>query len=426
MTENDLFIVRDRPIIKGLTKLFILYASIYGIISIFIEDQMIRGAKDAMLILLIMGCLWNFFYTKDNKQIGLKITILFLLASLSVLGAIGNTNNGNLVTYMYGMKITIIPIGALLIGMIVNKYRISLDKVLMIVFFTSIIVWVIQYQLGVDYLVSMGFEYGKNVKHIDGFPRLPSFVGTPDGYAFLLCITGILVEYSDMLSKKKKTRMFIKLLTVSFLLLSTIRSALVLWLAFQFLMFIPKIRRAANKHKLLSISAIFYIICFLIIAWLSFLSDSRLGATNSIVDRLSHWGKNAPQIDTLEGWVGKGIGNVGAASLRLNDLGSRNDEYAVDNQFLAFYEQIGVIGTFVFVILIFILISRLKKNSKDNEQSSVTLSILLATLVSCMFTNVFEMYPFNVILWIYIGSNIAEYKNKVVTRRKFNTLKNSA
>ncbi|MFJ8415948.1 O-antigen ligase family protein [Bacillus paramycoides] len=426
MADNDLFIVRNRPMMKGLTKLFILYVSIYGIVSIFTENVMIRGTKDAVLILLILGCLWNFIFTKDNKQIGLKITILLLLVSLSIIGALGNINSGNLVTYTYGMKITIIPIGALLIGIWAKKYHISLDKVLIAIFFTSIFVWVLQYQLGVDYLISMGFEYGKNLKHIDGFPRLPSIAGTPDGYAFLLCITGILVEYSNTLSEKKKTRMCIKLLTLAFLLLSTIRSALVLWIVFQFLMFIPKIRRATNRHKLLSISAIFYIICFLIIAWLAFLSDSKLGMSSSLVDRLSHWGKNAPQIDTLEGWVGTGIGNVGSASLRLNDLGSRNDEYAVDNQFLALYEQVGIIGTLVFLAFITILILRLKKNSKDNEQSSVALSLFLATLVSCIFTNVLEMYPFNVMFWIYIGSNIAEYKNKVVTRREFNRLKKSA
>ncbi|EEK53331.1 hypothetical protein [Bacillus cereus] len=426
MTDNDLFIVRNRPMMGGFIKIFILYASIYGIVSVFTENIMIRGVKDAALILLILGCLWNFIFTKDNKQIGLKITLLILLSFLTIIGIIGNINNGDLVTYTYGMKITIIPIGALLIGMLAKKYHISLDKVLIAIFFSLIIVWTLQYQLGVDYLVSMGFEYGKNVKHIDGFPRLPSIVGNPDGYAFLLCITGILVEYSNTLFKKKKTRLFIKTLTLAFLLLSTIRSALLLWLVFQFLMFIPKIRKAANKHKLLSISAIFYIICFLIIAWLAFLSDSKIGMSSSLIDRLSHWGKNAPQINTLEGFVGKGIGNVGAASLRLNDLGTRNDEYAVDNQFLAMYEQVGITGVLLLLVLITIMISRLKNNFKDNTQKSVALSLFLATLVSCMFTNVLEVYPFNVVLWIFVGSNIAEYNNKVVTRREFNSLKKSA
>lgn len=426
MSNNDVFIVKNRPMMNLLIKFFVLYASIYGIISIMTDDVMIRGIKDAMLVWLVFCCFWNFFITKDVKQIGLKSTILFLMLALSFIGLIGNLNNGDMITYVYGMKITVLPIGMLFVGMMVNKYKTNLDKLLLLVFVLLISTWVGQFYLGVDSLISMGFEYGKNVKHINGFPRLPSIVGSPDGYAFLLCIVGILLENCNMVSKKKKVKFLVKVVTLSFLLLSTIRSALLLWLAFQFIMIVPKMAKMANKNRLLVASSVFFIIPLLIISWFTFVSDSKIGASDSLKDRLSHWGANAPKLDTLEGWTGRGFGNVGAASLRLNDIGAKNDEYAVDNQFLALYEQTGLIGTMIFLALIIIALIRMKKHINERESVSVALALLLATLVSCMFTNIFEMYPFNVILWVVIGSNISTYNNEVLKRKEFYKMKRAA
>ncbi|HHQ8913603.1 TPA: hypothetical protein ACSVZR_003876, partial [Bacillus cereus] len=67
-----------------------------------------------------------------------------------------------------------------------------------------------------------------------------------------------------------------------------------------------------------------------------------------------------------------------------------------------------------------------KKHINERENASVALALLLATLVSCMFTNIFEMYPFNVILWIVIGSNISSYNNEVLKRKEFYRMKRAA
>ncbi|MDI3092400.1 hypothetical protein QJ133_14840 [Priestia megaterium] len=334
--------------------------------------------------------------------------------------------HGDLAGFVYGLKITVFPLLLIFSGVLMTHFGLKLDRVTLFVFITIIITWVIQYNQGIDALVAMGWEYGVQVKNFNhATPRLPSSVGTPDGYAFLLCITGILLEYSTMIRNKKKLKFIIKIVTLTFLILATIRSALVFWLVFQLLMSFYYVKKLKYRVKYLVLS-IYYMLFSTIPIAIIYLSRSSLSSTSSLEDRLSHWGGNLQPIWSLEGIVGSGLGSVGAASRRTATLGYQSTNYAVDNQFIAFYEQLGAIGTFclfsIFSILLFMIIYNVKKNNSINAK--VAHCLMVCTFISGFFTNVLELYPFNLFLWIYIGKALYKIpqheleKEFVIKKRK--------
>ncbi|MEH7275312.1 hypothetical protein V7125_17005, partial [Neobacillus vireti] len=127
------------------------------------------------------------------------------------------------------------------------------------------------------------------------------------------------------------------------------------------------------------------------------------------------------------------FGAVGSASLRLADLGYNSADYAVDNQYLAIYQQLGLLGIIAyllfFTVIFFLLLTLSKKISNRNENIEyirslrLAIGLILATSVSSFFTNIIEVYPFNLFLFVYIGMQLDplffdEHKLKAVPEVK--------
>jgi hypothetical protein len=396
---------KNNFIFKTTFFLILFYGSIYGLVTLYADNLFTRATKDVLLILLIA---YSFFILLIKKYISKKnmFSLVFFIICVIVIGGSNPIAHGNLASFVYGLKITMFPLLLVFSGILMNNYGLKLNKILFFVFITITTTWVIQYNQGVDALVAMGWEYGIQVKNFNhATPRLPSSVGTPDGYAFLLCIIGILLEYSPMFKDKKKRKFIIKVATLTFLILATIRSALVFWLVFQLLMSFYYVKKLKGRVKYLVLS-LYCMIASSIPLAIFYLSSSSLSSTSSLEDRFSHWGVHLPPIWSLEGLVGSGLGSVGAASRRTATLGYQSSNYAVDNQFIAFYEQLGLIGTFcvlsVFSIILYMVIYNVKKN--DSLNAKVALSLMVCTFISGFFTNVLELYPFNLFLWIYVGA----------------------
>ncbi|WP_374148508.1 hypothetical protein [Priestia megaterium] len=419
-TELDLVNHMNNKYKKGLVHylliVLLVYSGVYGTASIFLDNAIFRYTKDILLLFLIFFSACLIFF-KNNCRIKIIITHFYLFVSITVCGTASLFFTGGWIEIIYGLKITILPMCMIFVGFILGEgfvktfYRVNL-----LLYFGLILCWIIQYNLGIDKLMTLGYEYGVNVKHFNGNPRLPSLVGTPDSYAFLLALLGIIIEYGYLKEKNVKLSYIIKVSTLVFLILATIRNALLFWILFQVVMLVRGIKKKKVKVKYLSYSVLTFsgMMSVVVFSYLYNKLSSGLFSTTSLVLRLLEWKKNVPSLLSREGIFGAGLGTVGSASRRISQIGADSLDIAVDNQFLAFYHQIGVIGIIFLVIFIILNGIHLKKLAWKNDRQVQTAYILfLVSLVSCFFTNIYEVFPFNIFLWLYMGISYSYYKNSI-------------
>ncbi|MEN3780760.1 hypothetical protein [Priestia megaterium] len=398
---------------------FFVYASIYGTLSIFLDNLVVRSLKDVALIgFVFISVIWMIF----NKKIPLTYLNLLILSSVTAITVISLLSilNGNaLVTLVYGVKITIFPLSCLFFGIFLKNMKYDMHRVLIVIYVLMIVAWLIEAKLGVDKLVSMGFEYAVNVKNFaDGAPRYPSIVGFPNSYAFLLALVGLLLESSFIGKNKRKIAFVVKVLTFIFLILSTMRSALLLFLFCQAFTYFRQINIAKGRKKHLLYSMVMFCLAIIPVGFYFLIKDNAsLLNLNSLHDRLGHWLSNLPAAGSLESFIGLGLGTVGGASRRIAELGYVSKDYPVDNQYISFYEQVGLLGIIAFSCLLFSVIFQLhsySKNITNLDESNIrelriTTSLVVATLFSSLFTNLLEIYPYNVFLFTYIGMQLHPY-----------------
>lgn len=383
--------------------LYIIFISFYGTIAVFVDSSIFKLSKDIFLALIGAYYIFKFFLRKRfEKKTFIIISVLSLIILVSVFSLINPSYNYDLTDFAYGVKTTIFPMIGVLIGIFLKQSRMNIYKPLYLIFFVIIIGWIIQRVLGLNELMSMGFEYAVNVKTFNGNLRLPSLVGTPDAYAFLLSLTGILVEWDLRTKGRKGLANMFRIITLLFLLLATIRSAIIFWIIYQVVATLKSFFDLAPKKAYISIAFILFLSLPIIFGGYYLLSNTTLGSSSSTQDRLSHWGDNLSPLFSKEGMYGKGIGSVGSASVSTSKLNSTDSSYAVDNQFFAIYEQLGVLGVISMAFLLLLIIRGCTISSKNNHLNNGK-KILLALAFSSMFTNCLELYPFNIILWIQLG-----------------------
>ncbi|MED3923715.1 hypothetical protein P4594_01385 [Priestia megaterium] len=383
--------------------LYLIFISFYGTIAIFVDNPIFKLSKDVILILIGMYYLFKSFLRKkiENRTF-IIIAFLLLMVCISILNLINPTMGYGVTDFAYGIKTTIFPMIGLLLGMFLKQSKMNFVKPLYIVFFLIIITWVLQRIVGLDTLMSMGFEYAVNVKTFNDNLRLPSLVGTPDAYAFLLSLTGILIEWDLRDKNKKGLANIFRIITLVFLLLATIRSAIIFWLVYQIVAYLKSFFQIPIRKAYITIGAIMFLLLPIMFGGYYLLSNTTLGSSSSTQDRLSHWGDNLAPLFSHEGIYGKGIGSVGAASVSTAELSSTKSSYAVDNQFFAIYEQLGIMGV-ITLFLIFSLIIRGCFLANKNNYINNGNALIVALTFSSTFTNCLELYPFNVFLWIQLG-----------------------
>lgn len=397
----------NHALFKVLMHILVVYLSCYGLISIYVDNIFIRSLKDAGMALIAVYALSK-VYRDEQKFI---IPFLFLLGSIVVIGSLNLLLGKSIVTLIYGLKITFLPILMIFAGMFIAKVKgiYVFARTNLIIFFLLITGWLIQYSLGIDKLISLGFIYGVNIKHyLEGVPRLSSITYSPDGYAYALLISGLIAERIRLAEKNRVIRLSIQLLTISFLLLSTIRSALVLWIVYQIVMFLLRVRKY-NKHNVLLLAGVFLLLPAGAMLGTQMLNNYNLLSVSSLMDRFQVWGANLTSPYSTAGIIGNGIGSVGAASRRTHIIGLQSNNFAVDNQYFSFYEQTGWFGVlYWFALFMWIMICLVKRmnrlpsvNIMGLPQMAIALGVGVAA--SSLTTNVLEMFPGNISIWIVIG-----------------------
>lgn len=398
-----------------LTNLFIFYISFYGLISIYSNNQLFIFLKEILAVIIVSYSLITIILMAKLPRVYVELLYLFsVIFFISLVGIIGNEN---IINIAYGMKITLLPLSFLFVGNLFNFSYSYMGKkhlfFLFLIYVSLIFVWTRQYLTGIEVLILKGYEYGTNLKHIDGYPRLPSISGTPDSYAFFLAITSLILVNELRKYKKNKLSYLLTIITFLFLSLATIRSAIIFFIIVHISLFIYTVSNLHKEKFLFRLITIFTVSALSIpIIFINFL-DSKIFDMYSIFDRISHWFTNIPIFSSCEFWFGKGLGAVGSASKSVFKLGYESLNYPVDNQFLSIFIQIGMVGLFAFLAMLFKVYSFLRKflynfNISEPNRYDVHLSIALLNglFISSIFTNVIELYPFNVLFFGFLGTTL--------------------
>ncbi len=394
-------------VIMMLIHFLLLYLSVYGLISIYVDNIVIRSLKDAGMLLLAFYTLIRVY----RQQIDFMNLLLFVLASLVILGSLNVLVGSSVVTLIYGIKITLLPLVMLFTGMFMAQHGrvFAFARTNLVIFIMLIAGWCVQYALGIEKLITMGFVYGVNIKnYLEGVPRLSSITYSPDGYAYALLMTGIIAERTRMAVNHRSFRTLIQLLTISFLLLSTIRSALLLWCVYQMVLFMMSMRRYSRRN-ILVLAFVFMAMPAAVFLGGRLLQSKNLLSSSSLLDRLQTWGSSLTSPFTMNGMIGNGIGSVGAASRRTHMIGLNSSNFAVDNQYFSLYEQTGWIGLVYFLILFMLLFITLVKRMKAPSEPGVStlpqaaIAMGAGVAAASLTTNVLELFPANVFFWMFIG-----------------------
>ncbi|WP_146259765.1 hypothetical protein [Paenibacillus silvae] len=402
-------------VLMMLIHFLLLYLSVYGLISIYVDNIVIRSLKDAGMLLLAVYTLSRVY----RPQIDFMNLFLFLLASLVVLGSLNVLVGSSVVTLIYGIKITLLPLVMLFTGMFMAQHGrvFAFARTNLVIFIMLIAGWCVQYALGIEKLITMGFVYGVNIKnYLEGVPRLSSITYSPDGYAYALLMTGIIAERTRMAVNHRSFRILIQMLTISFLLLSTIRSALLLWCVYQVVLFMLSMRKYSKKNMLI-LAVVFMTLPAAVFFGGRLLQSKNLLSSSSLLDRLQTWGSSLTSPFTMNGMIGNGIGSVGAASRRTHMMGLNSSNFAVDNQYFSLYEQTGWIGLVYFLLLFMWLFITLVKRMKAPFEPGVStlpqtaIALGAGVAAASLTTNVLELFPANVFFWMFVGMALYQHRS---------------
>ncbi|MED3834997.1 hypothetical protein [Peribacillus frigoritolerans] len=403
---------RIEGFIFGCSIALLIFSSFYGLITLFFDYQIIRVSKDIVLFFLgSLSIIIIFFTTKEYLKINLYFIFILLFISFFSLIVALLKNDADIFVWAYGFKILILPMLMFFVGYITsNKYS-KFEFFNFIVAISLVLFWSFQYLMGLDWLLSIGYEYGVNVKHfVGGILRLPSITDSPDAYAFLLAITAFFSIRSESLLKKPILKNIMVLFFLTFILLSTSRTSIIFFVVC--LLTISIVEKKLFSYYKISISLFLVILLTLVVYTIK--DSIVLFSTYSLFDRLSHWGSELPNLLSIEGLVGMGLGSVGATSSALTKRYGYDNYYAVDNQFLALYEQIGILGL-MFILIYFLFyfyninkIKSITKNKNNIRVFNTGISIVISLAFSSIFTNSLEIYPFNLFFWLFMGMSLSE------------------
>ncbi|WP_427179356.1 hypothetical protein [Paenibacillus sp. TC-CSREp1] len=371
------------------------------------DNIVFRSLKDVgMLLLAVVGI--SKLYHSQHSFI---VLFLFLFGSVLFIGSMNLFLGGSIVSWVYGVKVTFLPMLMLFTGMYIARKKAiyAFARTNLIILFLLIAGWLIQYYLGIDKLISLGFVYGVNIKHyLEGVPRLNSITVSPDSYAYALLITGLIAEKVRMAEKYRLYQIFIQLLVFSFLLLSTIRSALVFWIVYQIVTFILRVRKY-NHNNMLLLSGVFLLLPGIVVFGFRLMETYNLLSVNSMLVRFQSWGSYLTSPFSMNGMIGNGIGAVGAASRRTHMLGLESRDYPVDNQYFSFYEQTGWIGILYLLVLFVWMVACLNKRMTSLPATDAmklpqtAIGLLMGVAAASFTTNVLELFPGNVSIWLVVG-----------------------
>jgi hypothetical protein len=312
---------------------------LFGNLTLITLAFQLIGLASSMVLLLKSGA---------NSLVAPIVTSLMILLFICVLGYLIGIQRVEQIVQLQAIKILILPI-MLSIGCINPRFhwKNSLKILIAILGFENLIA-MIQYRLGVSYLISIGLEYGSELRQIEGQLRPPALFlnhfeyGLFSAAIFVACLG--YKKYSLLKSELWiKYGFFISGLGV---LLSTARTAILIVLV----AYVLSSQIDISGPKFLK-GKVAKTINALGLAFIITLIFPSLAASASLYSRYDNWQLILSKFNIF---FGNGLGSAGGATS--SNFYREESKVIVDNYLLSILAQVGVIGLVLFLACLFGLV----------------------------------------------------------------------
>jgi len=295
-----------------------------------------------------------FFTSGANSLMAPIMRSLIILLFICILGYLIGIQRVEQIVQLQAIKILILPI-MLSIGSINPKFNWKYSlKILIAILGLENFIAIIQYRLGVSYLISIGLEYGSELRQIEGQLRPPALFlnhfeyGLFSAAIFVACLG--YKKYSLLKNERWiKYGFFISGLGV---LLSTARTAILIVLV----AYVFSSRFDISGPKFLT-GKVARTITALGLAFIITLILPHLGALGSVYSRFDNWRLILSKFNIF---FGNGLGSAGGATS--SNFYREGSKVIVDNYLLSILAQIGVIGLVLFLTCLYGLVKSQIKN----------------------------------------------------------------
>lgn len=381
-----------------------------GLLVLAPVPGIVGGWKEG-LVALTFACAWlRRVPRQDRTDVPLHLpwwpaaAIFVVFGSVSALTAFGLIGLVAIkVTYFYIALVAVLwfaPFDA--------RDRDRLITVLMgMTVFTSI-VGLAQLAVGPGFLISLGYEYGRDVRTAGGLLRVFSTFSQPFPFG-LYVMLGLLVGGAVALAdpRRRRNAVFLALspLLVIAMASSVVRAA-ILGLA------VGLVWLALRRFRQLGVGLLAGAVG--LVAVIAVLPSSITGtffSSSSLGERSAGWSDIVSSI--LVHPFGRGLGFSGASADRIStaqgvQFSGLSTNYQPDNYYVKMLLELGPIGLWVFLALIITaLVWTTRMGATLPGQDGALALGVSASIVSAMFACVvatyFEIFPIDVYFWLLLG-----------------------
>lgn len=349
---------------------------------------------------------WKTIYSEYKQYIWLYVLVI-------AYGLLMQLNGGfHIKSFLYGFRITYFPVMFYFLFRQMTKEELEdmirkIFDILVVYVFASLMFHLFWF----DYERYLIENVNKKIVSEYFIPRTGGFLLTPVLFAFLSTLGAIYFSYQYIFSayKGSKILLWIKLIILLYgISFSVSRSGIVGYFLVLLLMGVLHVR---YWKKVLFLSVLFYLIFSSLLhlmtrdekvfLWI-FTSTKSTVMMEKNVSRVELWKKS---IQTLKNHpFGYGIGKAGAGAVKFFDNDREAAIYTTDGWILKEWNELGVLVGSIFLWMLWCL-SGIKIKRSYWLSTGVMFYLLIFVCLNVIVNNVFDFYPYNVLIYLIMANN---------------------
>jgi O-antigen ligase len=387
----------------------------------FFVNPLLGGVKDLVSLAAIAAAVILAVQRRAARRpvrLDTATAVLFgLIVTLYLVNIGGNLTgeSGYDAPWYQGVRLFCQPLSLLMVGLVLREPRRTFRAASMSLIATAVVVAVIglvQQAQGVDRLLALGYEYGEQVRQIDGHLRSFGTLSEPFAYtSFLLLGLSVLLVWQ----RRAPAPYLLVPLVVAGVVVSYVRTAAVIAAAILGLALARRGQRILAT--LLLTGAMVAGLAALVVA--AGAAQTRTVAASptsylTLNGRTNLW--QAQLGDSPDRWIfGRGVGATGTAAKRAaqslvgkQQLNSQQASSVVDSGYLALVADIGAVGLVLLLALFGRLLIRGRTLARSGDARGwAAIGILVVLLLDALSRESFTGFPAAYLGMLLVGLALA-------------------
>jgi hypothetical protein len=389
----------------------IVYFALLAPLETFVYPAGFGGTKDLIIVAAVVatvGLVLRRRAIRLDAGVLLPLGLVVGLYFVNIGGALSGST-GHDVAWFHGIRLFVEPLFLFVYGASVRNPHKTLRWslfALLAVCALNVVAALIQQALGVQWLISNGYDYGSEVREISGHLRSFGTVGEPFSYAglLLLGLAALLLWY------RRSALLTVAVGVLALALLSSyVRTAALIAAA---LVALAAARVGRGRYAFL------LMVAALAGAALLFASASQRTETRSVqvnpTTYLTLNGRTNIWKSTLNSpadWAfGRGVGATGTASQRASraltgtNAGSTRGGSVVDSSYFAVIADVGVVGLALLIAVFARIFEKARTVARAGNRSGwLAMGLLTVTLLDALTRESFTGFPTAYIALLLVG-----------------------